>query len=192
MPLRSVLARQVLPAVGAYLGLIVATVLADVLLHRLGLLWVGRYLGPLGTLLIAVSFIYSLRKRKLIAAGSPKGLLQLHETLGWLGALLILVHAGIHVHALLPWLATVAMLLVVASGFVGKLLVRRASESLAQNRQALGRAAEPDAALERRVLLDALTVDTMKKWRVVHMPLNATFVVLSLVHVVTVLVWWRW
>lgn len=192
MPHRSVLARQVLPAVGAYLGLIVATVLADFLLHRLGVLWVGRYLGPIGTLLIAVSFIYSLRKRKLIAAGSPKGLLQVHETLGWLGALFILVHAGIHVHALLPWLATVAMLLVVASGFVGKLLVRRASESLAQNRQALGRAAEPDAALERRVLLDALTVDTMKKWRVVHMPLNATFVVLSLVHVVTVLVWWRW
>lgn len=192
MPHRSVLARQVLPAVGAYLGLIVATVLADFLLHRLGVLWVGRYLGPIGTLLIAVSFIYSLRKRKLIAAGSPKGLLQVHETLGWLGALLILVHAGIHVHALLPWLATVAMLLVVASGFVGKLLVRRASESLAQNRQALGRAAEPDAALERRVLLDALTVDTMKKWRVVHMPLNATFVVLSLVHVVTVLVWWQW
>ena len=192
MPHRSVLMRQVLPAVATYLGLIAATVLADLLLHRFGLLWVGRYLGPLGTLLIAVSFIYSLKKRKLISAGSPKGLLQLHETLGWLGALLVLVHAGIHVHALLPWLATAAMLLVVASGFVGKLLVRRASDSLAQNRQALGRAAEPEAALERRVLLDALTVDAMKKWRVVHMPLNATFVVLSLVHVVTVLVWWQW
>ena len=42
MPLRSALARQVLPAIGAYLGLIAATVLADYLLHRLGLLWIGR------------------------------------------------------------------------------------------------------------------------------------------------------
>jgi hypothetical protein len=192
MPLRSVLARQVLPAVGAYLGLIVLTVVADFVLHRLGLLWIGRYLGPVGTLLIVGSFAYSLKKRKLLKAGTPKGLLRLHETLGWLGALLVLVHAGIHVHAILPWVATVAMLVVVASGFVGKLLVRRASESLAHNRQALGQQAEPDAALERRVLLDALTVDAMKRWRVVHMPLNAVFVVLSLLHIVTVLAWWRW
>lgn len=192
MPLRSVLIRQVLPAIGAYLGLIAATVLADFVLHRLGLLWVGRYLGPIGTLLIVASFAYSLKKRKLLAAGTPKGLLQLHETLGWLGALLVLVHAGIHVHAILPWLATAAMLAVVASGFVGKLLVRRASEALARGRQTLGRSGEPDAALERRVLFDALTVDAMKKWRVVHMPLNAVFVVLSLLHVAAVLAWWRW
>jgi hypothetical protein len=192
MPHRTVLARQVLPAVGAYLGLIAATVLVDLVLHRLGLLWVGRYLGPLGTLLIVLSFAYSLKKRKLITAGTPKGLLQLHETLGWTGALLVLVHAGIHVHAILPWLATVAMLVVVASGFVGKLLVRRATDALAQGRKALGSAPEPDPALERRQRLDALTVDAMKKWRVVHMPLNAAFVVLTLVHVATILAWWSW
>lgn len=192
MPLRSVLARQVLPAVGAYLALIVLTVVADLALHRLGLLWIGRHLGPVGTLLIVASFAYSLKKRKLLQAGTPKGLLQLHETLGWLGALLVLVHAGIHVHAILPWIATVAMLAVVASGFVGKLLVRRASESLAHGRQALGRQGERDTALERRVLLDALTVDAMKRWRVVHMPLNAVFLVLSVLHIVTVLAWWRW
>jgi hypothetical protein len=192
MPHRTVLARQILPAIAAYLGLIAATLIADLVLHRLGLLRVGRYLGPVGTLLIVASFAYSLRKRKLVKAGSPKTLLQLHETLGWLGAWLVLVHAGIHVHALLPWLATVAMLVVVASGFVGKLLVRRAGEALAAGRQRLGGQAPADPALERRVLLDALTVDAMKRWRVVHMPLNAVFLVLTLVHVVAVLAMWRW
>ncbi|HEY8904655.1 MAG TPA: hypothetical protein VIM63_01315, partial [Rhodoferax sp.] len=40
-----------------------ATFSGDYLLHRLNLVWVGRYLGILGTLLIISSFYYSLRKR---------------------------------------------------------------------------------------------------------------------------------
>jgi hypothetical protein len=32
----------------------------------------------------------------------------------------------------------------------------------------------------------------MKRWRVVHMPLNAVFLVLAVVHVATALLWWRW
>ena len=44
----------------------VATVIGDYLLHRLDLVWVGRYLGIPGTLLIIGSLIYSLRKRKFI------------------------------------------------------------------------------------------------------------------------------
>jgi hypothetical protein len=75
---------------------------------------------------------------------------------------------------------------------VGKLLVRRATEALVQSRKAHGGAAEPDPLMERRLLLDALTVDAMKKWRVVQMPLNAVFVVLAVLHVATILAWWRW
>ena len=192
MPHRSVLSRQVVPAIAAYLALIATALVVDLVLHRAGLLWIGRWLGPAGAVLIAVSFLYSLKKRKRLQLGTPKGMLRLHETLGWLGALLVLVHAGIHVHALLPWLATVAMLLVVASGFVGKLLVRRATDALSANRKALGGQAEPDPALERRVLLDALTVDALKQWRAVHMPLNAAFLVLTVLHVATAVLWARW
>ncbi|MBY0465808.1 MAG: hypothetical protein K2W33_12785, partial [Burkholderiales bacterium] len=43
--------------------LAVATLAGDYLLHRLNLVWVGRYLGIPGTLLIIGSLIYSLRKR---------------------------------------------------------------------------------------------------------------------------------
>lgn len=192
MPLRSVLVRQALPSLAAYLGLIATAIGVDVVLHRLGLLWIGRYLGPIGTVLIVLSFAYSLRKRKLLQVGTPKQLLQLHETLGWLGALLILVHAGIHLNAIIPWLAVVAMLVVVASGFVGKLLVRRATDALTRGRKALAGQASPAPALERRVLLDALAVDAMKQWRAAHMPINAVFLVLTLVHLVTVFAFWDW
>src|SRR4030066_1597312 len=92
------------------LGLLAAGPLAgDYLLHRLNLVWIGRYLGIPGTLLIIGSLVYSLRKRKFITAGNPKTLLPLHEIGTGLGALVGVLHAGVHFNAILPWLATVAM-----------------------------------------------------------------------------------
>lgn len=184
---RSLLVRQVLPAILLYLGLIAATIILDAILHYAGLVWVGLYLGPVGTLLIAMSFVYSLRKRKMISIGAPKKLLQMHETLSWIGALLVLVHAGIHVNALIPWFATVAMLVVVASGLTGSVLVKRATE-VVKGKRAVGRV-EGD---EDNTVLDAVTLDIMKKWRVVHMPLNAVFLVLFALHLISVTIFWHW
>jgi hypothetical protein len=70
----------------------------------LNLVWVGRYLGIPGTILIIGSLVYSLRKRKYITTGSAKSLLHLHEIGAWLGSLMVLLHAGIHFNAILPWL----------------------------------------------------------------------------------------
>ncbi len=182
---RSLLIRQVAPAVLGYLGLIAATLLLDLALHKAGLVWIGLYLGPVGTALIVLSFLYSLRKRKKISFGAPKRLLELHETLSWTGALLILVHAGIHVNAIIPWLAVLAMLVVVASGFTGSVLVKRATETL-KHRKAAGAAGEDNA------VLDAVTLDLMKKWRTFHMPINAALLALFAIHLVSVVIFWHW
>lgn len=180
---RSLLVRQLLPACVGYAALIAAALGVDSVLHRLGLGWVGLWLGPAGALLLLVSFVYSLRKRRLIAAGEPRALLGLHESLGWSGALLILVHGGAHFSALLPWLALLAMLIVVASGFAGSVLLKRASETVRARAGSQGGAG---------VLLDALTLDAMKRWRAVHMPLNAVFLVLTLIHLGAVLFFRSW
>ena len=112
--------RHVLPFI-LMLGLLaMATLAGDYVLHRLNLVWVGRYLGIPGTLLIVGSLVYSMRKRKYISTGDPKFLLKVHEFSAWLGSLLVLIHAGIHFNTLLPWLATVAMAVNVVSGLVGK------------------------------------------------------------------------
>jgi len=182
---QSLLTRQVLPAILGYLGLIAATIICDFVLHKAGLAAIGLYLGPIGTGLIALSFFYSLRKRKLITFGQPKRLLELHESLTWVGSLFVLVHSGIHVNAWIPWLALAAMLIVVASGFTGQVLLRRANEAIKARR---GRA----AVGEDTTVLDAVTVDFMKRWRVVHMPLNAVFLVLLCAHVVGVLLLRHW
>lgn len=92
--------RHVLPFI-LLLGLLAAATLAgDYALHRLNLVWVGRYLGIPGTLLIIASLVYSIRKRKYISSGNPKTLLKLHEFGAWLGSLMVLIHAGIHFNAL--------------------------------------------------------------------------------------------
>jgi hypothetical protein len=182
---QSLLVRQVFPAIIAYLGLIAATIVCDYVLHRTGLGAIGLYLGPIGTALIVLSFVYSLRKRKVISFGQPKQLLDLHESLSWTGALLVLVHAGIHLNAAIPWLALAAMLIVVASGLTGQTLLRRATATLKAKR-----AAPPPG--KDNTVLDAVTVDLMKRWRVVHMPLNAVFLVLLITHLVSVLVLRHW
>src|SRR3546814_17777695 len=51
------------------------------------------------------SFCHSLRKRGVIKSSNPVRLLRLHEWLAWIGATLVLVHAGIHLNAVLTWLA---------------------------------------------------------------------------------------
>ncbi len=174
---RSVIVRQVGPAALLLAGLVAAAIAVDAALHYAGLRWVGLYLGPVGTGILALSFLYSLRKRGMIAFGRPRQLLEFHETLGWLGSLLLLVHGGSHFNALLPWFALLAMVVVVASGITGAVLLRRALELV---RAGAGEA--PDGA---RLVLDAVTVDIMKKWRTVHMPLNAVFLTLAAIHIVT-------
>lgn len=174
---KSLAVRKVLPSLFLYAVLILLAIGLDALLHRIGLYWIGRYLGILGTVLILASFAYSLRKRRIIETGSPKVLLDLHETLAWTGALMILVHAGIHFNALLPWLAVLLMLVVVASGFVGKHLLKKAREEL-QSREAR--------------FLDATTVEVMKRWRAVHIPLTTIFWTLAGLHVLSILIFWRW
>jgi hypothetical protein len=97
--------REVVPFYLSLLALGAAVLLCDAGLHLLGAVWIGRWLGIPGTLLILASLAYSMRKRKLIRWGQPVKLLRWHEYMAWAGSLLVLVHAGIHFNAILGWLA---------------------------------------------------------------------------------------
>ena len=172
--------------------LAVATLAGDYFLHRLNLVWVGRYLGIPGTLLIIGSLIYSLRKRKYIKAGNPKSLLTLHEFGAWLGSLFVLIHAGIHFNAILPWLATIAMGINVISGMVGKLLLDRSRQHMQGQREHFQLRGLSRPAVEQAVFWDAVTYDVMTKWRKVHIPIFVVFVVLSLGHILSIFLFWGW
>ena len=189
---RSLLVRKLLPSLFWYALLIVSALGADFLLHRIGWYWVGRHLGIAGSALLAASFVYSLRKRQVLRRGSPKRLLALHELLSWIGVLMILVHAGIHFNALLPWLAVGAMLVAAASGFTGRYLLNEARQSLKSRETASRDQGLTADEAEYRLFLDSLTVDLMSKWRSVHIPITVVFGTLALIHAVSILVFWRW
>lgn len=175
------------------LGLLAAGTLAgDYLLHRLNLVWVGRYLGIPGTLLIIGSLVYSLRKRKFITAGNPKTLLTLHEIGTWLGSLMVLLHAGVHFNAILPWLATVAMGVNVISGMVGKLLLARSRSHVQTQREQYQLDGLSRPEVERAVFWNAVTLDAMTKWRKVHIPIFIVFAVLALGHIISIFLFWGW
>jgi len=166
--------------------MIVLAIVIDYFLHRYQMVSVGRYLGFIGTFIILISFVYSLRKRKIIQSGSPKKLLVLHEYLAWIGSIMLLVHAGIHFNALLPWIAILALMISVASGLVGKFLLKKANETLKEKRQALLNSGISKDEADKKLFFDSITVDLMKKWRVVHLPITLILAILALMHIITI------
>jgi hypothetical protein len=189
---RSLISKEVIPFLLMFGALILATIVSDALLHYFDLVWIGRYLGIPGTILILASFLYSMRKRKLVNFGKPKTLLILHETLAWLGALMILVHAGIHVYAILPWLALIAMLVNVLSGMTGKFLLERSRRFVAEKKAAYASRGLAEDEVEKRLFWDATTFDLMKKWRAVHLPITLAFAVLGITHILSIFLFWQW
>ncbi|MFA5083426.1 MAG: hypothetical protein WC474_12825 [Hydrogenophilaceae bacterium] len=188
----SLLHREVVPFILTLLVLVAATLAGDYALHAFDLVWVGRYLGIPGTLLILFSFGYSLRKRKLIRSGNPRKLLTLHETFTLLGALMVLIHAGIHFNAILPWLALAAMLLNVFSGLIGKFLLDRSRRHVAARRETYSLKGMAKDEMEKELFWDAVTYELMAKWRAVHFPITLVFVVLGLGHIVSIFLFWNW
>jgi hypothetical protein len=186
------ISRQILPFLLAFSALVAVALLLDAVLHVLNAVWIGRYLGIPGTLLILFSFGYSLRKRKLISTGRPVTLLRLHERMAWLGSLLILVHAGIHFNSILAWLAVGAMLINVTSGLTGKYLLERSRKSMAEARQQMRQEGVTAAEMEDRLYWDSLTFDVVSQWRTVHFPIALAFAVLALAHIIAVFLFWGW
>ncbi|MBK6591313.1 MAG: hypothetical protein IPG23_00530 [Burkholderiales bacterium] len=175
------------------LGLLAAaTLTGDYVLHRFNLVWVGRYMGIPGTLLIIGSMYYSLRKRKLVTSGNPKTLLSMHEFSAWLGSLMVLIHAGIHFNAILPWLATVAMGVNVISGMVGKMLLNRSRQHVQGQREHFQLRGLSKPEVEQAVFWDAVALGAMAQWRKVHIPIFVVFAVLALGHIVSIFLFWGW
>ena len=184
--------KKILPFFLIFISLLIIAVSLHIFLHSSGYKWTLRYLGIAGTLLIVFSFVYSLRKRKLINFGRAKRMLQLHELMAWTGSLLILIHAGFDFDAVIPRMAVFAMLVVVASGITGKYLLKQAKESLKERRaELIAKNLSPDE-IEKELFALSLIADKMQMWRTVHIPLTLIFAAFALLHIIAILLFWRW
>ena len=186
------LRREVVPFLLAFFALVALALLSDGLLQAVDAVWVGRYLGIAGTLLILTSFGYSLRKRKTIRFGRPMRWLRWHEAMAWLGSLLVLVHAGVHFNAILGWIAVAAMLINVLSGLTGKLLLDRSRRRLEQARQQMRAQGLSEREVEERMYWDSVTFEWVKQWRVIHLPITLAFAALALTHICSEFLFWSW
>ena len=188
----SLISREVLPFYLSLAALGSGALILDAVLHLADAVWIGRYLGIPGVLLILASSGYSMRKRKLIKSGKPVNLLRWHERLAWTGSLLILVHAGIHFNSALAWLAILAMLINVSSGLTGKYLQGRSRIRLEATRRQLRAGGKSADAVEEQTYWDSMTFDIVKKWRVVHLPITLAFATLAFAHIIAIFLFWGW
>jgi len=119
-------------------------------------------------------------------------MLKLHEVLGWIGGVLIVVHSGIHFNAFLPWVATFALLVVVASGHVGKYLLKTVREQLKSKEKELKELKETPENIEQLIFWESTMVSVMSRWRVIHIPFVVVFILLASAHILTILFYWNW
>jgi cytochrome b561 len=175
-----------------FLALVLCALVIDGVLHLAGQPDVGRWLGYLGTFLIVVSFVHSARRLEIISVGRYSIYLRIHEFLAWTGAVLVLVHGGIHFNAALPWIAMTAMLVAVASGLTGKYLLKHFRNNVRDKRRHLVDAGLSPKELEERLYFDRVVERLMRNWRRIHLPIATTFAFFALLHIVSVLAFWRW
>jgi hypothetical protein len=188
----SLIVREILPFYFRLAVLAAVTLFIDLILHLTDLVWVGRYLGIPGVILILLSFGHSLRKRGMIKSDNPIRLLRLHEWLAWIGSTLVLVHAGIHFNAVLAWLAVAAMAVNITSGLTGKYLVQRSQRWMKQSKADLRAAGLTDTEIEQRLFWDGLAAGLVRKWRTVHLPIALAFAVLATAHILSTFLFWGW
>lgn len=189
---KSLFRQEILPFLGQFSLLLVGSLFGIFVLFYLQQEWIGRWLGIPGVLLIMLSFLYSLRKRKIITFGNPKILLWLHEVFTWTGSLFILIHAGLHFNAILPWLAMIGMVLNVLSGMVGQRLLHRSKMHLTEMQDTYRLKGMSKQEIEQEIFWDSVTYDLMARWRVVHFPISLAFGVIALGHIISILMFWIW
>ena len=186
------LIREIFPFYFRLVVLAVVTLFVDLVLHLTDLVWIGRYLGIPGVILILLSFGHSLRKRGMIKSDNPIRLLRLHEWLAWIGSTLILVHAGIHFNAVLGWLAVGAMAINITSGLTGKYLVLRSQRWMKQTKADLRGAGLTDTEIEQQLFWDSMAAKWVRKWRSIHLPIALAFGVLATAHILSTFLFWGW
>lgn len=90
------------------------------------------YLGLIGGLLMLALLLYPLRKRIrfLHSVGPLRYWFRFHMVAGLLGPILVLFHSTFHVRSMNAMVALSSMLLVAASGIVGRFIYRRIHRGL--------------------------------------------------------------
>lgn len=140
-------------------------------------------MGWIGLGITMLVFVYPIKKRLSRNHRWPRGWFQVHMVAGVIGPLLILLHSGAHVHALVPLLALAAMVVVVVSGVVGQGVHYLALRTLNDRRRHLHEEGLRVDEIDLRLHRMAAQEEAFRLWQSIHAPMTLMFLVLTAVHV---------
>ena len=144
----------------------------------------GHVTGWIGLAVISLVFVYPIRRRIDKNRMWPRGWLQIHMVAGVVGPLLIVLHSGAHLHALVPVLAMAAMGIVTLSGIIGQAVHYLALRTLNEERQQLLEQGISPDEIEIRLHDAASREETFRLWQLIHAPMPLMFMVLVALHVI--------
>ena len=143
--------------------------------HLMG--WIG-----LGTTLLV--FVYPAKKRLNRNRRWPRDWFRIHLVAGVMGPLLILLHSGAHLHALVPSITLLAMAVVVFSGIVGQGVHYFALRTLNDRRRQLHDQGMSADEVEMYLHRLAAQEEAFRLWQSIHSPMTIMFLVLTVLHVI--------
>ena len=164
---------------------IFSSVVLEITLDMAGLGKTKQSIGILGVLFIATSFLYSARKH-YFKWGSIKKWLKFHEVMTVSGAILIFIHTGWHVHAVIPQLALILMVITVLSGFIGAYMYQLSRRELKEQEKKLQQSDRlSKEEIENQLAFLASASKLMGKWRKIHIPIVELLFSLTIIHIIS-------
>jgi len=142
----------------------------------------GHITGWVGFAVTLLVFGYSICKR-WGRKPWPRRWFLVHQGAGTVGPVLLLVHSGAHVHAIVPVLALFTLWIILISGIVGQALHYYAFRTLHERRQGWLDAGVPEAEVDRRMRTEEAIEHRFRWWQYAHAPLTITFLILTALHV---------
>lgn len=165
--------------------------------------WVA-HAGNFGTWLVTLAYVIilyvgSVRTRRLPGIWSIRRWIQVHIFFALTGTFLVMVHSGNFLRdyigfsggqlkpvPILPMLNSLVLMLVVASGMIGRFIYNDLRKQAALDNLAL-ESDEEDKVSGSRGALIVISQRTMGYWRIFHYPLTIIWLVLTVAHIISVL-----
>jgi hypothetical protein len=144
----------------------------------------GHLMGWMGLGIMLLVFVYPAKKRLNQNRRWPRNWFRVHLVAGTMGPLLILLHSGAHLHALVPSMALLAMAVVVFSGLVGQGVHYFALRTLNDRRRELHQQGLSADEVELHLQRMAAQEEAFRLWQCIHAPMTIMFLVLTVLHVI--------
>lgn len=146
----------------------------------------GHSIGILGAAFILIIFLYPVRKY-FIKAGTLKSWLNWHIFFGLTGPMLIMIHAAFQFHAQIASLAFGVMAVNVLSGIIGFFFYSGYIRTAKKRMEMDSKTGIPLARREESLMIEATSSKILRKWKYIHYPLAALFIVVMVFHIASII-----